>query len=180
MPFSAKGDLMGDIKNFQYLFLRCDLDEVRAWLKPRTSDPHDSLDRYESLGTCKMKDTNSLVLYMREWGQGNAVNSTVHVPVINRYTEGVSTTRLPELDATGMLATRITSLNAFFKVCPQAGGENYMHYGGVCVCVCLCVCVCVCVCVSWRTTHRKLYALCRCVRVCGVCERERQRERVCV
>ena len=121
---------MGTVSNFQYLFLRCDLDEVRAWLKPRTSD-QDSLDRYESLGTCKMKDTGgpSLVLYMREWGQANAVNSTVRVPFTNQNAVGVSGTRLTELSATGMLATRITSLNAFFNVCPQAGGENYKHWG---------------------------------------------------
>jgi len=88
MPFAANGDIIDSITNLRYLFLRADIDEVKIWVKPGKAvrmTQANFRDRFEGVSTCPMQYVGSapdpgLVLYIKERGNGNAINSSITIP----------------------------------------------------------------------------------------------------
>jgi len=144
MPFAAAGDVIDKITNYQYLFLRVDIDEVKIWVKPRSAphpvrnQPKNFLDWFEGVDTCPMQGFGGpndlgladlgLVLYIQERRDGNAINSSVTFPQSDMATSDVSGTNQPELNSEGFLAVGVdNTLNAEFRT--PCNDENYKHFG---------------------------------------------------
>jgi hypothetical protein len=149
LPFDQKGSSIGGIQNNQFLFLRCDIDEVKIWVIDDESEldwfegveSESELDWFEgvspttdSKGSCAMRETSGyaswLKVYIKEQKEGNAINSSVSLPMADtlpiKPLDGATTTQ-DNLRDTEMLAANVdSSQQAASDNCKLEG--NYRHF----------------------------------------------------
>lgn len=130
LPITANGDVIHRIDNYQYLFLKCDIDEIRVWVRPNKAvrTIANSKDVYEGWGTCPVSESAGLVLYVKERAAGNAVNSTITIPKTNTAPLPVSGNVLVNAN---LLAVNVDhTLPAYYQPCTSGEKQPqiYKHF----------------------------------------------------
>jgi hypothetical protein len=133
LPFTSDGDLDIGYTDRRFLFLRCDIDEVKIWVKPSVRDTTANFrDTYEGIDQCPMQDDTGLVVYVQE-RRTEGWNGTVVFPAYNANPSDLDQTGaqsyLKPLKQTGMVAARVEDSNgAYYLTCPTSQRQNYKHY----------------------------------------------------
>ena len=99
LPFDAQGEVTSD-SDMRYLFLRCDLDEVKVWVQQNLA--HSQLDAYNQPVACQSPSTcgascaaSGLAVYIQGLSTGNtapdpSTGTKVRVPTSNGNPGNVS------------------------------------------------------------------------------------------